>query len=318
MSLRGLHIARQINKAYTPNSNVAAVILSGSVARGYADEYSDLEIGVFWKQPPNDDERRSAIAHAGGDLWSFHSYEHKPEQVVNEHYGLSRIVIDGVVHTGNLMIDVKHFTMAGAERCLCDVLDQFDTTPAKHILLAAIQDAIPLFGNSVIESWQHRLKAYPHKLAIKVIQENLWCGPWFIPQAYVQRDDYLVLYQHFIWMQQSILKVLAGLNRMFYPSAEYKWASEFINQFILVPANLAQRMKHVFKVAPSAGMQEMLVIVQETVNLVGQHLPEVNQIAMFDGHPEINTEWARRRWDAQAPYTLMQAILIEQDHEHPT
>jgi len=145
-------------------------------------------------------------------------------------------------------------------------------------------------------------------VVIKMIQENLWCGPWFIPRAYVERDDQLVLYQHVIWMQQSLLKILAGLNRCYYPSAEHKWMDALITRFMVVPPKLAARLKQVFRAPPPEGMQQMLELVQETVALVEQHCPEVDQIAMFAEHPEITTTWAYRRWEPATPYTLLQAV----------
>jgi hypothetical protein len=36
--------------------------------RGHADRYSDIEIGVFWHQPPSDEARAAVIAPAGVDL----------------------------------------------------------------------------------------------------------------------------------------------------------------------------------------------------------------------------------------------------------
>jgi hypothetical protein len=194
------------------------------------------------------------------------------------------------------------------EHCFRDVLEQFDTALPKQILIAAVQDGIPLYGDALLAQWQVRAKAYPDRLAIKMIQENLWCGPWFIPRAYVERDDQLVLYQHVIWMQQSILKILAGLNRCYYPSAEHKWMDVLIARFTLAPANLAARLKQVFGQPPAEGMRQMLELVHETVGLVAQHCPEVDQIAMFAERPEITTTWAYRRWEPPTPYTLLQAV----------
>ena len=56
-------LARQIVPAYTLNPHVEAVILGGSAARGHADSYSDLELGVFWSHPPTDHEREEAVIH---------------------------------------------------------------------------------------------------------------------------------------------------------------------------------------------------------------------------------------------------------------
>lgn len=43
-----LVLARRIADAYSPNPKVASVLLGGSVPRGFADRYPDLEIYVFW------------------------------------------------------------------------------------------------------------------------------------------------------------------------------------------------------------------------------------------------------------------------------
>jgi len=47
-------IAQNIGSVYAGNRKVAAVILGGSTARGHADRYSDIELGVFWHTPPAD------------------------------------------------------------------------------------------------------------------------------------------------------------------------------------------------------------------------------------------------------------------------
>jgi predicted nucleotidyltransferase len=54
--------ARRIAPAYAANPNVAAIVLGGSSARGHADRYSDIEIGIFWHQPPTEAERQAAVA----------------------------------------------------------------------------------------------------------------------------------------------------------------------------------------------------------------------------------------------------------------
>src|SRR3954463_8936505 len=106
VSQGGLTIANHIAAAYRENPNVLVVMVSGSVARGHADTYSDLEIGVFWAHPPSDDERKAAVARTGGEVWSFTSYQREPEVVTHEQYGLSALVIDGQPCSGSLMVSI--------------------------------------------------------------------------------------------------------------------------------------------------------------------------------------------------------------------
>ena len=53
-------LAAQIAKAYVA-TGAEAVLLGGSTARGEADRHSDIEVGVFWRRAPGDDERAAAI-----------------------------------------------------------------------------------------------------------------------------------------------------------------------------------------------------------------------------------------------------------------
>ena len=72
----GVALALNVAEAYAENSKVRAVMLSGSFGLGAADEYSDLDIGVFWSEAPSDEERKAAAKRLRGDLWSFDSMPH--------------------------------------------------------------------------------------------------------------------------------------------------------------------------------------------------------------------------------------------------
>ena len=74
MSLAGLKLAGTIARIYADNPKVRAVIAGGSVSRGYADKYSDVEIGVFWDSQPSDKERKDAALRIGGEVWKFDPY----------------------------------------------------------------------------------------------------------------------------------------------------------------------------------------------------------------------------------------------------
>jgi hypothetical protein len=58
-------LAELVAPAYATNPKVAGVLLAGSVARGIADQFSDIEIDIFWHAPPTDQDRRAPIERAG-------------------------------------------------------------------------------------------------------------------------------------------------------------------------------------------------------------------------------------------------------------
>ena len=54
VSKGGLALAEQIVLAHSDHPSIKAVMVGGSVSRGYADRYSDLEVGVFWSDAPTE------------------------------------------------------------------------------------------------------------------------------------------------------------------------------------------------------------------------------------------------------------------------
>src|SRR5258708_12238050 len=59
-------LAQQIASHAHANPKVAAVLVEGSVARGDADRFSDLDLAVFWAEPPTVQERRDIVIRAAG------------------------------------------------------------------------------------------------------------------------------------------------------------------------------------------------------------------------------------------------------------
>ena len=73
-----LSLAHHFAAAYTQNSNIAAVLVGGSTARGCADRYPDIELGVFWYEPPSDEDHAQTVERTGGDL--IHLYLFDPDE----------------------------------------------------------------------------------------------------------------------------------------------------------------------------------------------------------------------------------------------
>lgn len=304
----GLILAKHIASVYKSHPKVKAIIVGGSVSRGYADSFSDLEIGIFWAEAPLDDKRKTLIEQLHGDLWTFHPYRTEPEWLAGEHYGINKINIGDKIYKGTVMVDAKHFTTFGMDKVLHDVLDKYETAVEKQVVIAAVQYGIPLYGHNLVKNWQSKAATFPDALAIKIIQENLYFGPWFPTVGYTTRGDVVVLYQHFIWAQQCILRVLSALNHLYYQSREHKWMDHLINSFEIAPIDLEKRLKQVFKLQPVERWYELKSVIDDTITLIETHIPEVNIRALFVEHPEVNTIWARQRWQSDPPYTLMQEL----------
>ncbi len=60
-------IATRVAASYRKNPKVRAIMVAGSVGRGVADRYSDLELDVYYAEPPTEEERIAAARECGGD-----------------------------------------------------------------------------------------------------------------------------------------------------------------------------------------------------------------------------------------------------------
>lgn len=59
-------LAQQIAAHYSADPKVLTVIVGGSVARGCADHFSDIDLAIFWTESPKEKARRAIIKRAGG------------------------------------------------------------------------------------------------------------------------------------------------------------------------------------------------------------------------------------------------------------
>lgn len=104
------------------------------------------------------------------------------------------------------------------------------------------------------------------------------------------------------------VRVLAGLNRQYLPSAERKWIRQFLAVLPVAPPDCAGRLADALSADPPAAWAELRTLINETITLVERYLPEVNTKPLDPEHQWVMTDWARRRWEKVEPYSLMQAL----------
>src|SRR5260370_16742379 len=145
-------LAQQIASHAHANPKVAAVLVEGSVARGDADRFSDLDLAVFWAEPPTVQERRDIVTRAAGR-------DRRPWPSPREAAGWERQnVREGVA------IDVRHTTVAATERLLEARLEHADPRLSKQHHLSALPSAPPLLNPTLLTHCQPHTPASPHPL----------------------------------------------------------------------------------------------------------------------------------------------------------
>ncbi|MEJ2413440.1 MAG: hypothetical protein P8Y34_10680, partial [Anaerolineales bacterium] len=80
-----IDFAQTVAQQFKERDGIAAFVVAGSTARGWADEYSHLELPVFWDRVP-DDQARIEIAQAleGDFLFGFEGPSHEDQLLIGK------------------------------------------------------------------------------------------------------------------------------------------------------------------------------------------------------------------------------------------
>jgi len=252
-------LAEIVAPAYAVNPKVAGVLLAGSVARDLADQFSDIEIDIFWHAPPTDEDRSAPIERAG---WQP-VYRH-----VDENEWADGFLIAGV------KVDTSQFLVGTLDRWLDDVIVRADTEPEYQVRITAIQHGQPLYGAELIERWRAKTAEYPAALAHAMVAEYSGFRPSYLLEMLAARDDVLLLHQDLVAAEQLILSVLMGVNRMYAPHPYHKWLDWEVGQLKIAPPDLNCRLRRILHTEPRMAVDQLHQLIEETFALVERHLPD--------------------------------------------
>lgn len=256
-------LAAQAAEQYAQNPHIEAVMLAGSVSRDWQDEFSDIELLIFWKQAPSDEERKQIIHQLRGELLEFHPYE---EQEWAETYTVNRV-----------KFEISSFLTETIRQTIYQVTQKLDVDPDKQCIAAAVQHGITLYGEAAIEQLKKQVEHYPLELQEKVINQYSDFGSrWNNREALVHRKDWLMFYKVVVSVQTNIMGLLFGLNRQFIPHPVFKWQRNSLTLMPIKPNNCSDRLEAVFFQEPSEAIKELEALIEEIFGLVQQELPQLD------------------------------------------
>jgi hypothetical protein len=258
-------LARRNAIVYATNLRARAVLLMGSAAEEQSDFYSDLDMAVYYDELPTEEELVAARQQNRGfeRLWWA---DDRNDGECAEAY-----LVDGVE------CQIAHGTIAAWERDMTNVLEKLDVASPTQKVLEGLLHGIPLHGQALIEQWKTRVAHYPDALAEAMVKHHLALFPiWYLQERLITRDSTLWCYQIFVEDVEHILGLLAGLNRLYYSTFQFKRMRRFIAQMRYVPSDAAQRLENVFTRDRLAAVGELEALVADTLLLLEEHMPQVD------------------------------------------
>lgn len=257
-----LEIARQHTTVCHQNRHIKAILVTGSVAKGLADDNSDIDIIMYYDKLPSEAEfeaYRQAAFDSGGGFYGGNA---------TEGFALYQF-IDGLRH------DFAHALLSETEELLAKFLAEPDLeNNNKQIMLDGILTGIPLKGAEITQKWKDQLANYPPQLGEMLVKKYLRFRPhWVLQKMGVDRHEVIFLQEELLNAMQNIFGVLCGLNKLYHPG-KIKGLNHTVAKMQLAPSNVASRLPGLFLVDGQTAVNQLKQLIEETIALVETHLPE--------------------------------------------
>lgn len=282
-----IELASRIAPHYAAYANVEAVVVLGGVARGWADSYSDIDLVVYWREPPAEAERRAVIKSLSAHPGEFSdTFTTQPDP--NLRYWWEEYYFGGDDHTG-LKLDIGHHLTSDMDVVIEAVTQRLDLHSLKHEMLYSIQRVQAFYGQPLIERWKQAAAQYPETLAAKLVETHLRLPPFWIAEACIEREDWL-LYTHAVEeVCRRLLMTVTALNREYFPGV--KRQAHLLTELAIQPEAFNQRLNAILRGDPRIAIAEVYRLYDEIYMLAKQHIPQADLTGARERFVHERAQW---------------------------
>ncbi|MEM8533002.1 MAG: hypothetical protein AAGF95_19295 [Chloroflexota bacterium] len=259
-----LTLAQRVATEHLQDSNLEAILLTGSVIYGQVDQVSDIDMTLYYADLPSPatfEAIQQKALDSGGGIYGYDPQE-----------GLACYrFVEGV------KVDTGHQTTAS----LNEMLQRFVAEPdldndIHHIIMSGVQRGMALHGDAIIQGWQNQLAEIAPDFFRQLVETNLRFAPRAVLQEMgVDRRDYWLVNELVLEAQQRILKVLCGLNRRI-PPGKIKGMDVVLATCAIAPSNVVERLREVWVLPPDEAVAVLIELELELLDLVEMHLPQID------------------------------------------
>lgn len=261
-----LELGRKILQPYTKLPNARAAMITGSVAEGISDHYSDLDMTVYYEGELPGEEELARIRERNGAPERVWLLGDRTEGSIAEAYELSGI-----------QAQIGHALISAWENDIAEVVERFNPDTPLQKAMSGTLESITVYGDAYMNAWKEKISAYPDGLRGAMVKHHLKFFPyWNIQKQIAARDAMIWHYQILTESAYNLVGVLAGLNRLYFTTFQFKKMRRFLNQMRLIPENFAERLEDLFQQAPAEAAVALEELVREVVELVEREMPDAD------------------------------------------
>jgi len=244
--------------------DIRAAAVTGSIAKGYGDDNSDIDTIVILNKNMAQDEFDKIIEDAktsGGDF-----YHGSPEEGFAVYY-----YIDGV------RCDFGFGHYSETETLINEMLEKPEVDPVKHLMISGLIDGYILKDSNWLAPLIKKAEdGYSKELQILLVSHFKKFHPeWAIEKMTIGRGDILYYYESLVEMIGNIIGILCGLNKFYHPG-KLKGVEHTIKKMQIKPKDFIKRYNFILSAEKYEAIKELFLVVKETFDLIDKHLPDVS------------------------------------------
>ena len=288
-----LENARAMTEAFAAEAEVEAVVLTGAVADGMADDYSETHMHVFWAELPSIEQQQRVLDRAGG--LSFYGVGELGKGVPAEGYSpfvLPAIVSEtegtsgywqddrGKEKNSAYLVELENDSLETVELSMQQALVEHRIERAMFDMLGTIQQGRLLYGEALIEQWRQRLNDYPDGLKRKMIEYStaeMWQQIRYAKVLAV-REDVVDYFRSATIIAHNVLKVLFAVNGLFGWQETPKRYAHRLERFTIRPDACYRRISRTFAPPLEQSLKDLIDLARETIDLAIANVPGLKDV----------------------------------------
>jgi Domain of unknown function (DUF4037) len=235
------------------------IIISGSVSKGLADQYSDIEQVFYVQELPDIHERDTWLRQLGAT------------DIIHDDAPIADGSVWSTFRFKDCWIEAGWQTIQAHEELLHQILTGQVLDHARLILADMTVHAISLRSQGLLTQWQEELAAYPPALAHILISEatEYWRFPHLLTarRATIHRNDPLKLTEFLVSDLHRLLRILFAFNQRWEP--EWKWIGDITNSLEVKPEHLIESITRIFsEKSPAERLSVCFQLIYDTLILL--------------------------------------------------
>lgn len=242
-----------------PINFASEIALTGSAARGVADQDSDIELNCWIKEIPSLVERQKWLESIGAKEISFDT-----EAISDGSFWVTCLI-------ENTWFEIGWQSEFLQQQLINKILEGLVLDAPRLINAGIVLNSISLRSNGLLSKWKEQLSIYPEVLS-KALIKNLiksWQSPQFIKVrwALARRGEIFALNQRLTQDINTLIRVLFATNKKWETNS--KWLDLSFSQMPAKPSRLIEQINRVFL---SSFLDEKvaitLTLIVETLKLI--------------------------------------------------